>query len=369
MDHIEEVIDALTISRADGIGPATARKLIAHFGSASTALRAPTQVIINEVGVLQRVAVALKDAALRAHCQRDIEEAIKLGGRVIQLGDPDYPRRLLNCNDAPVVLFVVGSPELNARRMISVVGTRLVSDYGKAACEKIIGELEPYGCTIVSGLAYGVDICAHRAALSHNLPTIACMAHGIQRIYPTEHTATAKAMLENGGGWVTEFAPGMQPKRNNFPERNRIIGGLSDATIVIESGTKGGSMITARIAASYHREVFALPGHITERQAAGCNSLIRNMEAILLTHGAQVARELNWEKVPQSAKQLPLLIDLSPEERFICELLTEGPLHVDLIAARSKESGFDVGQLPLLFINLELRGLIIQLPGQRFRLR
>lgn len=368
MDHTDEVIAALTLSRSDGIGPATARKLIAHFGSASAVLRAPAEQITQETGVSERIATALNDAPLRAQCQRDIEAALKLGGKALHLNDPEYPQRLLHCNDAPIVLFVVGSPDLNARRIIAVVGTRKVSDYGKQVCEKIIGELEPYGCSIVSGLAYGVDICAHHAAMKYGLPTMACLAHGIQRIYPSEHTSTARSMIEQGGGWVTEFAPGMQPKRNNFPERNRIIAGMCDATIVIESGNKGGSMITARIAASYHREVFAVPGRITDTQASGCNSLIKNMEALLLSHGAQLARELQWEKAPQTAKQLPLLVDLSPEERFICELLVDGPLHVDLIAARMHEQGIEIGQLPLLFIHLEMRGLIRQHPGQRFSL-
>lgn len=369
MEDIEPCIDAVMLARCEGIGPATVRKLIEHFGDASTVLRTSATALRTEGKLTDRTIAALADQALRAQCRRDVDEALRLGGRVLVPGDPEFPRRLLRCTDGPTVLYVVGQPELNASRMVSIVGTRQVSSYGREVCDKLIGELAPYGVTVVSGLAYGVDICAHRAALKFGLPTIGCLAHGIQRIYPTDHTTDARHMIESGGGWVSEFAPGVQPVRTNFPERNRVIAGLSDATIVIESGTKGGSMITAHIAASYHREVFAVPGPVTALTSSGCNALIRSLEAILLSHGAQVARELDWEKGSPVARQLNLMLELTAAQRVVVDRLgSGGPRQVDFLAEDLRAAGFAAAELPAALIQLEMQGLIRQLPGKRYRL-
>jgi DNA processing protein len=368
MENINAWIDAVHLSRCEGIGPAITRKLLERFGVAREVLAADDEQL-RALGLHAAALSDLRDESLRAQARRDVERTLELGGRLVVPGDADYPLRLLRCSDAPVVLFAVGMPELNTARTVAVVGTRQVTPYGRACCEQIVAELAPYGVTVISGLAYGVDIVAHRAALAHGLPTVACLAHGIHRVYPNEHRKEAFAMLEQKGGWLTEFPPGVQPVRNNFPERNRIIAGLSDATVVIESGTKGGSMITARIASSYHREVFAVPGPITSATSAGCNALIRNLEAILLSHGVQVARELGWEKTTRPDKQLGLLLDLSEPERFVCDRLTlDGARHVDVLRADLHEAGFDEVNLAALLINLEMQGLIRQLPGQRFRL-
>jgi DNA processing protein len=350
------------------VGPTKARKLIETFGTLTEVFRAKPALLRKDGKLTANAVSDLHDPVLRAQSLRDVQNAIALGGKVCVIGDFDYPQRLLRCNDAPIVLFIQGSPELNSRRIISVVGTRNVSAYGKAACARIIAELAPYNPTIVSGLAYGVDICAHREAMRHGLPTVACLAHGLHRIYPSDHNSVAKEMLEQGG-WVTEFAPGVQPVRQNFPERNRIIAGISDATLVIESGSKGGSMITARIAASYNREVFALPGEILNRNAAGCNGLIRSNEAALVTHGVHIAEELGWDTSGRQAVQMNLLLELRPEQRTVAQIIQrEGSIHIDALVAELFHHGIGAGTIPMLLIEMEMLGTVRQLPGQRFTL-
>jgi DNA processing protein len=368
MDEFERLVDAVSLGRADGIGPATARRLIRHYGSATDARKAPVKEH-KALGLTDKVIQALRDPAHHTLCKHEVQRALDLGARVVTLGDLDYPRRLAECTDAPVALYVMGNPELNPPRSVAMVGTRQVSAYGKEMCDRIVRELQPYGATVISGLAYGVDIHAHRAALQHGLPTVACLAHGLHRIYPNEHVREAREMVENGGGWITEFAPGVQPVRTNFPERNRIIAGLADATVVVESGEKGGSMITARLAASYHREVFAVPGMVTSKQSGGCNVLIRRLEAVLLTDGAQLARELGWENGKGKPRQLALLHDLSDEERCVVNALSaNGIRHVDVMLSDLEQAGFNQASLPVLVFNLEMQGIIRQLPGKRYSL-
>lgn len=368
MEDLEMAVLGLTLSRADGIGPAKARKLIETFGGLNELFIAKPEIVRKDGKLSAETVADLHDPVLRAQCLRDVNNAIALGAKVSVIGDPEYPQRLMRCSDAPIVLFVQGSPELNSRRIISIVGTRSISAYGKSACVRIIAELAPYQPTIVSGLAYGVDICAHREALRLGLPTVACLAHGLHRIYPPDHNEIAKEMLAMGG-WVTEFPPGVQPVRQNFPERNRIIAGISDATLVIESGAKGGSMITARIAASYNRDVFAVPGEITNRNAAGCNGLIRNHEAALISHGVQIAQELGWDTSGRQAVQMNLLLELSPEQRLVAQILQrEGSIHIDTLVGELFKQGVQPGEIPMILIEMEMKGALRQLPGQRFTL-
>ncbi len=368
MDEFLRLVDAIALGRTDGIGPATARRLIRQFGSPTDARNAPLKDL-KALGLNDKVITAFRDPVHHSFCKREVQRALDLGARVVTLGDLDYPRRLAECADAPVALFVMGSPELNAPRTVAMVGTRQVSAYGKEMSERIVHELLPYGATIISGLAYGVDIHAHRAALKHGLPTVACLAHGVHRIYPSEHVREAHEMLEHGGGWITEFAPGIQPVRTNFPERNRIIAGLADATVVIESGEKGGSMITARLAASYHREVFALPGMVTSKQSGGCHVLIRRLEAALLTDGHQIARELGWTGNQGKPRQLALLHDLSDQERCIVDAISRhGTRHVDVLLGDLEQGGHASASLAVVLFNLEMQGVIRQLPGKRFSL-
>lgn len=355
----------IALQQCDGIGPRTALKILEHYDRLTDLFEEPAGHL-RKLGFLSEDSIQLLcDNTFRAKARDEAERIEQLGGRVRVIGHDDYPRRLMRCADLPLVLITKGAADLDALRMVAVVGTRNISDYGRAACTRILEEIAPFGVTIVSGLAYGVDIWAHREALRMGIPTVACLAHGIDRIYPSHHGSEARKMLEAGGALISEFPLGTQPKRENFPERNRIIAGMSDATIVIESDRKGGSMITARIAASYNREVYAVPGRINDRYASGCNALIRGMEAQILLHGAQLAMDLGWKrKEGKKTRQLSLSIDLPEEQQKVFSLLQDGkPMHIDSIAVRTQ-----LGRSALIkaLFELEMNGVIRHRPGQQY---
>ena len=208
----------------------------------------------------------------------------------------DYPKRLLNCYDSPTLLYYKGEADLNSEKIIAVIGTRNHTEYGKQVTEKLIRELTEQNVVVVSGLAYGIDAIAHKAAVKNNLKTVGVLAHGLDQVYPSQHTGLAKEMLQAGGGLLTEFRSKTKPDKHNFPTRNRIVAGMSDATIVIETGIKGGSMITAELANNYNKDVFAYPGSVNDGKSAGCNYLIKNNKAVLLTDAQELIELMNWEE-------------------------------------------------------------------------
>ena len=273
----------IALTSIPNIGSITAKKLIAYTGSVSqifndkksTLEKIPGIGAFNAQNIIQN-----KDFALNL-AQHELSFIEKHNINALTYLEDNFPKRLIQCEDGPLVIFSNGEFNFNSQKVISIVGTRNATDYGKEFCENLIFDLMPHKPLIVSGLAFGVDICAHKSAIKNNLPTIGVLAHGLDRIYPAIHTSTAKQMLENGG-LVTEFRSGTNPDRENFPKRNRIIAGLSDLTIVIESSKKGGSLITADLANSYNRDVFALPGRINDTQSEGCNALIKQNKAHLI---------------------------------------------------------------------------------------
>jgi len=276
--------------------------------------------------------------------------------------DADYPRRLKQAEDAPVLIYSKGGVETEAEHMVAIVGTRSPTEQGKRLCVELVEALKESNATIVSGLAYGIDIVAHRTALKNDMPTIGCVAHGLDRLYPGEHANTAKEMLRMGG-LVSElpsdstFAPG------NFPARNRIIAGLSDCTVVVESGPKGGSLITADIASSYDREVFAFPGRPTDPQSEGCNKLIQQNKAALVTSGKDVITLMEWlPKKGKAPKQAALFLELMPEEQVLVDIIVaKGKVDIDELCVQSKMAQ---GKAAGLLLNLEFNGVIRALPGK-----
>jgi DNA processing protein len=287
----------------------------------------------------------------------------KFGVRVFCYGKSDYPTRLLHCEDAPALIYFKGDIDLNAARMISVVGTRMPSDYGKQCTKMLIEQLAEFHPVIVSGLAYGIDTLAHRFALKSQLPTIGILAHGLDRIYPPENKLMAREMIQVGG-LLTEFMSDTQPDACNFPMRNRIVAGLVDAVVVIESGIKGGSMITADIANSYNKDVFALPGRINDEKSLGCNLLIRENKASIFSCGADIAAALNWDikPTPFIKRQPELFPDLSGEEKTVMDILTPGnPWHIDALLS---VTGFKSSRLAASLLKLEMLGLVKQQPGR-----
>ncbi|MDP4588737.1 MAG: DNA-processing protein DprA [Flavobacteriales bacterium] len=361
MELDERSVLAIALSFIQGIGPANTKKLLAHFGDLETFFLAKRKDL-KAISGLPKVAVdSFFDDGVKDRAKAVYERLSKMSAQVHLIGDKSYPYRLSWCNDAPVVLFTKGKAQVNAPRMIAIVGTRQISDEGRLICDEMIAQLAPYGATVVSGLAYGVDIVAHRSCLKRGVPTLACLAHGLDRIYPSAHQVDAKRMLDDGG-WVSEYLPGVMPDRNFFPSRNRIIAGLCDATLVVESGIKGGSMITARLANSYQREVFAIPGSLKSKCSEGTNFLIKNLEAALITCGDDIAKHLNWESVQAKAVQLQL--DLNDNERNILSCLPSGKsVHIDELSFQAHLSR---GELMTVLLNMELKGLISTKPGKHF---
>ena len=282
--------------------------------------------------------------------------------------DKDYPQRLLNCYDSPTLLYYRGTADLNASKIIAIVGTRNNSDYGKQATEKLIKELATQNVLIVSGLAFGIDAIAHKSAIKNQLPTVGILGHGLDQIYPFEHSGLAKDMIKHRGGLLTEFRSHSKPDKHNFPIRNRIVAGMSDATIVIETGIKGGSMITAELANGYNKDVFAFPGRTNDTKSAGCNYLIKNNKAILLTDAQELIEMMGWEdkEVKGEKSQKEIFIELSKDEKLIIDILKEKEsAHIDEI---NLKSGLNSSSVAAVILNLELQNVILSLPGKIYQL-
>lgn len=279
--------------------------------------------------------------------------------------DPNYPRRLKSCEDAPIVLYCKGEVAFNQHSYVAVVGTRDATPYGKQLCRDLIESIAGSEIVIVSGLAKGIDATIHQLCLDHSIPTIGVLGHGLDRIYPYAHRHLAQNMLSNGG-LVSEFVPGTKPDRENFPKRNRIVAGMTDATIVIESKLPGGSLITADLAFGYNKDVFAYPGDVFSPNAKGVNHLIATQKAQLIQSGADFLTNMGWKKVPLPKTAQPhLFVELNEKQQLITRQLVEGSLHVDVL---SYKTALPSSQLNAELFFLELEGIVEKLPGKLYRL-
>ena len=277
---------------------------------------------------------------------------------------------MLNCYDSPTLLYYKGEADLNASKIIAIIGTRSNTDYAKQVTEKLVKELAAQNVTIVSGLAFGVDAIAHKAALKNGLPTIGVLGHGLDQIYPAEHANLARDMIKNKGGLLTEFRSRSKPDKHNFPARNRIVAGMSDAAIIIETGIKGGSMITAELANGYNKDVFAIPGKVTDGKSAGCNYLIKNNKAMLLTDAQEIIDVMGWEEKKSRKSgvrsQKELFIELTADEKIVINILKEKEtVHIDEINIKS---GLSSSTVAAAILNLELQNVMLSLPGKLYRL-
>ena len=321
-------------------------------------------------GVNPGVVTALDCPAAFLRAEQEMEFVEKNRLSCLTLKDEAYPSRLRECEDAPIVLFFKGNTDFNRLHVIDMVGTRRATDYGKQFCADFLRDLAVLcpDVLVVSGLAYGIDIHAHRAALANHLPTIAVLAHGLDRIYPAEHRKTAVSMLEQGG-LLTEFTSGTNPDRQNFVKRNRIVAGMSDATVVIESAAKGGALITAELAESYHRDCFAFPGRCNDEYSIGCNNLIRKNQAVLITSAEDLVKAMGWENSPKTEKtvQRELFPDLSEEEERIVKRLGKMPegLQINTLVI---DTNIPVNRMSALLFELEMKGVIRALAGGVYRL-
>ena len=355
----------LALQQAEGVGAVIAKKLLVHCGSAEAVFKEKTMQLSKISGIGSKVTHALKNKTLFEAAEKELAFISKNNIICQLITDESYPEKLKHCPDAPIVLFSKGAIDLKNKKIISIVGTRNITNYGKEVLEALIADLLIFNPVIVSGLAYGIDIFAHQLAIKNNLQTIAVLAHGLDRIYPSAHQKAAVHMQENGG-LMTEYWSGTNPDKENFIKRNRIIAGLSEATIVIESASKGGSLITAGIANSYNRDVFAVPGKLSDKYSVGCNNLIKTNQAALYSGVADLAYLLNWEtKTITKSVQKQLFVQLDNEEASIYEFLnTNGKQQLDLIALQCKMPIFKT--VTILF-NLELKGMVKPLPGKLYQ--
>lgn len=366
-EETEEILSTLTLTRLQGLSQSQALALVNFYGSATEALADAHPKEAHWASIMQNAA-ALRQARDRA--QEEYDFCQRHGIRVLTVTSPDYPRLLLSdeVTDRPLQLFYRGTANLNCRHSLSIVGTRQITEYGKQMCENLLRDLATLipDLLVVSGLAYGVDIHAHRAALAHDLNTVAVLAHGLDRIYPRLHRDTAKEMTHHGG-LLTEYFSQTNPDKGNFVRRNRIVAGMTSATLIVESASHGGSLITATLASGYGREVMAVPGRATDECSAGCNQFIRENRASLVTSAADIINVLGWKVANPARPAQPTLFPIfSPEqERILSVMHTADELTLDQL---SSATSYSISQLTDLLFDLEDAAAVKRMPGNRYRL-
>jgi DNA processing protein len=364
----QERLAFLALHFVPGIGSILFKQLISYCGSASQVFKSSKAKLLKIPGIGPVNAESILTKGTFALAEKELAQADKENVQLLFYTDKDFPSRLKAIEDSPAILFVKGNVNLNVAKIVGIVGTRKATAYGKSCVEKIIDDLVPHQTPIISGLAYGIDIHAHKHALKVGLPTIGILGSGMDVIYPSSHKDTAKKMMETGG-LITENIFGTQPDAHNFPARNRIIAGLCDALIVIEAAEKGGALITAEIANTYNKDVFAVPGNLGQTYSAGCNFLIKTNKAHLFTSVKDLEYIMNWDL--STTKKLFTTSfnesNLSVEERLVVEALRkrEVPVMIDQL---SIESELPLGILSSLLLSLEFAGLVVSLPGKRYGL-
>ena len=356
----------IALSLLDGIGPRIAKTLVSQYGEAEAFFNEKKLTNTSIPGFSKKRLKELNKTKALLKADEQVNFILKKGIKTYYFKHDNYPHRLKNCIDAPIILYAKGGFTMNPNRVIAVVGTRQVTNYGKELINQLIMELKPYGIQVVSGLAYGVDVFTHKACLKEGVETVGVLGHGLDRLYPSQHQNVASRMVSTNGGLLTEFITGTNPDRENFPKRNRIVAGMTDATVVIESGSKGGSLITANLANDYSRDVFAFPGNITSEFSAGCNSLIANNKAHLITGAQDIVNMLGWNHQLKTTIQTQLFHDLAPDEKEVVALLkTENEMSIDLLSAKLKKP---VSKLSSMLLGLEIQGIVAARPGSKFKL-
>jgi DNA processing protein len=358
----------IALTLIPGVGCITAKHLIAYCGSAEAVFRATSGALLRipDVGTTLSNAVASSRQAALSRAKEELEFVEKNGVQALSFLDKSYPERLRNCEDSPLILYAKGTAKLNAPKVISIVGTRSATAYGRQQCENLVRDLaSSYAPLVVSGLAFGIDVCAHRAALKNGLTTVAVVGHGLDMVYPAQHFNVAQEMLQQGGAMLSDFTSKCRMDPSNFVRRNRIIAGLADATIVVESAVKGGALITANMAVDYARDVMAFPGRVGDKASEGCLKLVKTNKAALIESAADVAYNLGWDIPRKQAVQLPLFAaELSGCEKKLLELLSATEAQsIDVIC---RSTGLPMPQVSAALLSLEFSGLVKPLPGKMF---
>jgi DNA processing protein len=356
---------AIALQAIPNIGCVNAKRLITHCGSPEAVFKERKSALLKIDGIGTYTLANLFDPSYLVKADDEIAflENEKINFHFFT--DEDYPSRLKHCIDSPILLFYKGTLNMKDKRILSIVGTRKITSYGMSFCERLLEELQPLDPVIVSGFAYGVDITAQRIAAKLGMQTVGCLAHGLNQTYPKAHHPF-RAQIEKNGGFITEFHSTSQPERENFLKRNRIIAGIAEATIVVESAEKGGSLVTAAIANSYNRDVFAVPGRIEDKFSTGCNNLIKSQKAHMLTSAADIVYILGWDMNIQSTPviQKQLFEELDSEERHVYSfLMKNGKELLDLIALECK---MPIHKVSSLLLSMELKGVVRPLPGKLF---
>ncbi len=364
---MEDQLYKLALHSVEGVGSIRAQQLLATFGDVRTIFELREQDLTALSGITEDIAQQICSGQALLKAETELRWVEQYDIQTFFIGDDDYPQRLRTIHQPPTLLFYKGNAPLNGLRAVGIIGTRKPSPGGIWQVEKLVEGLQSYQPLILSGLAYGIDITAHRAALEHGLPTVGVLGHGLSFMYPSRHRATAQEMIENGG-LLTEYSFQTKPDPRHFPMRNRIVAGLCDALVVVETARKGGSIITAEYANNYNRDVFAVPGRPGEPKSEGCNWLIKSHKASLLESANDLAYLMHWQATNQApAEQLQLFEELTEEEKIVVNLLkAHEALHIDRL---SRESQLPHGLLATVLLEVECKGLIRTLPGKRYVLK
>lgn len=361
---MNDLVYKIAITKIPLVGAVTAKSLISYCGGARAVFEARKRELLKIPGIGERIAENIVQQSVLDEAEAELDFLEKNGIQPLFYLDKNYPLRLKPFPDSPILLFYKGTTDLNADRTVAIIGTRKPSVYGTAICEELIDGLKPYNPVILSGLAYGIDVTAHRKSLDVGLETVGVLGHGLAQIYPAQHRTIAQQMLERGG-LLTEYTSKTPPDRENFPMRNRIVAGLCDALIVVETAVKGGSMITAKFGNEYNKDVFAVPGRVKDKHSQGCNLLIKSHQAALVESAEDIAYVMRWEKAEaEGGVQRQLFVELEPNEQKIVDLLRQAEaVGIDRLTYESKLTN---SEMAALLLNLEFKGIVKTLPGKRY---
>ncbi|HMV08885.1 MAG TPA: DNA-processing protein DprA [Cyclobacteriaceae bacterium] len=360
-------LSLLALHFIDGVGDYVVKQVVSYTGSAEKVFKTPKGKLMQIPGVGEVTAQAILNGKPFERAEKELRKAEKESVELVFYMDKKYPSRLKNIPDAPSILYLKGTIDFENPRTVAIVGTRQATEYGKERVEEIVRDLASHQPLIVSGLAYGIDIHAHKQAVKHGLPTVGVMGSGMDRIYPSAHKETAKKMFELGG-LLTESPFGTKPDAHNFPQRNRIIAGLCDALLVIEAAEKGGALITAEIANSYNKDVFACPGSVGETYSAGCNNLIKSNKANLLTSVKDIEYIMGWDAAKPQKKKVSVALDgYDANEQTVLKVMIDKKANV-LIDELSWKSNLPVSQLASVLLGLEFKGVVKSMPGKQYSL-
>jgi len=366
----QNLIYQIGITFVKGIGNIIAKQIVENLGNPELLFKEKSRILERIPGISSRIVREIKNPDVLKRAEKEILFIEKNKISAFFITEPDYPQRLKEYVDSPMVLYYRGNANLNGSKIISIVGTRHATSYGKEITQTLLKDLAlAYpDMLIVSGLAYGIDITAHKAALHENLPTVGVLAHGLDRIYPYQHRHIAVEML-GSGGLLTDFPSGTNPDRQNFVKRNRIVAGLSDCTVVVESAVKGGALITANIASSYNKDVFAVCGKSSDLYSQGCNKLIKEKKAALIENAEDIMREMCWDKAREEKPKIiqrKIFYELSPDEQSVIDILSKTEsMHLNILAI---ELNMPVSKLSVILFDMEMNGIVRCIPGGMYRI-